>query len=81
MYFAKDAARFAAEVALASQTGGIHKKKKKIWKFLQNLRNWERSNGMWEVITEKVLSKTQFNLKILEHDKCAKETYTLFPIR
>lgn len=27
MYFAKDAARFAAEVALASQTGGIHKKK------------------------------------------------------
>lgn len=37
MYFAKDAARFAAEVALASQTGGIDKKK--IRKFLQNLRD------------------------------------------
>lgn len=78
MYFAKVAARFATEVALASQTGGI---RKKLSKFVQNLRDWERNNGIWEVITEKVLSKTQFNLKTSEHNKCANETYTLFPIR
>lgn len=54
MYFAKVAARFATEVALASQTGGI---RKKLSKFVQNLRDWERNNGIWEVITEKVLSK------------------------
>lgn len=36
MYFAKVAARFATEVALASQTGGI---RKKLSKFVQNLRD------------------------------------------